>query len=84
MAAALGTLLMEDDLVACDKLHNLRDVLADHERVGDEVFERFTGKREGTAWYYREAARILLPDDNRAARELAQASRELDTRLGLG
>ena len=71
-------------VVACDKLHNLRDVLADHERVGDEVFERFTGKREGTAWYYREAARILLPDDNRAARQLAQASRELDTRLGLG
>lgn len=70
-------------VVACDKLHNLRDVLADHERFGDEVFERFSGKRDGTAWYYREAARILRADDNRAARELSLASSELDSRLGI-
>ncbi|MFP6663656.1 MAG: HD domain-containing protein [Deltaproteobacteria bacterium] len=70
-------------VTACDKLHNIGDVLADHAVHGDTVFERFTGRREGTAWYYREVAGILAADGNRAARELVAASAELDRRLDL-
>ncbi len=70
-------------VTACDKLHNIGDVLADHAVQGDAVFERFSGGREGSAWYYREAAGILAADDNRAARDLVAASAELDRRLGL-
>lgn len=38
---------------ACDKLHNARSILADYQRMGDAVFDRFTGGKEGTLWYYR-------------------------------
>jgi len=38
---------------ASDKLHNTRAILADLRRHGLEVFERFSGKKEGTLWYYR-------------------------------
>jgi (p)ppGpp synthase/HD superfamily hydrolase len=35
-----------------DKLHNARSILADHQRVGDRVFERFSAKKHNTLWYY--------------------------------
>ncbi len=38
---------------ACDKLHNVRSILADYHRIGDAVFDRFTGGKDGTLWYYR-------------------------------
>lgn len=38
---------------AADKLHNGRSVLADYREIGDQVWERFQGKRDGTLWYYR-------------------------------
>ena len=41
-------------LVSCaDKLHNARAILADLREVGDELWGRFTGKKDGTLWYYR-------------------------------
>lgn len=44
-------------LVSCaDKLHNSRAILADLRSVGDEVWERFTGGKEGSLWYYRSLA----------------------------
>ena len=36
-----------------DKLHNSRTILADLERHGDKVWERFKGRKEGSLWYYR-------------------------------
>ena len=38
---------------ASDKLHNTRAILADLRRHGLEVFRRFSGKKDGTLWYYR-------------------------------
>ncbi|MEX0710660.1 MAG: HD domain-containing protein [Chloroflexota bacterium] len=38
---------------ASDKLHNARSVVADLRTVGDRVWERFAGKRDGSLWYYR-------------------------------
>ncbi len=35
-----------------DKLHNERSILADHARVGDAVWSRFSAKRAEIAWYY--------------------------------
>lgn len=41
-------------LVSCaDKLHNARSVLTDYRTIGDELWGRFRGGREGTLWYYR-------------------------------
>lgn len=38
---------------AADKLHNARAILADLRVLGDRLWERFTGGKEGTLWYYR-------------------------------
>jgi (p)ppGpp synthase/HD superfamily hydrolase len=41
-------------LVSCaDKLHNARSIVADLRELGDAVWSRFTGGKEGTLWYYR-------------------------------
>lgn len=37
---------------AADKLHNARSILRDLRTIGDELWERFTGKKEGSLWYY--------------------------------
>lgn len=37
-----------------DKTHNLRSILGDYRQVGEELWKRFTGGKEGTLWYYRE------------------------------
>jgi (p)ppGpp synthase/HD superfamily hydrolase len=44
---------------ASDKLHNARAILDDYRTLGEEVWSRFTGKREGTLWYYRTLADIF-------------------------
>ena len=38
---------------ASDKLHNARSLLADYRQVGEVLWDRFTGSRAGTLWYYR-------------------------------
>ena len=38
---------------AADKLHNARSVLADYRQLGDALWGRFRGGRDGTLWYYR-------------------------------
>jgi GTP pyrophosphokinase len=41
-------------LVSCaDKLHNARAILADYRSVGEDLWERFRGGKDGTLWYYR-------------------------------
>jgi (p)ppGpp synthase/HD superfamily hydrolase len=37
---------------ACDKLHNVRTLVADYRVVGEALWDRFTGGRQ-TLWYYR-------------------------------
>ena len=39
-----------------DKTHNARAILEDHRVVGEAVWDRFTGGREGTLWYYAALA----------------------------
>jgi (p)ppGpp synthase/HD superfamily hydrolase len=36
----------------CDKLHNARCIVADLRIHGDNVWTKFTGKRDGSLWYY--------------------------------
>lgn len=44
---------------AADKLHNCNSILRDHLTIGDDVFNRFTGKKDGTLWYYGEVVKAL-------------------------
>lgn len=36
-----------------DKTDNARAIMGDYREIGDEVWTRFTGKKEGTRWYYQ-------------------------------
>ena len=36
-----------------DKTDNARAILGDYREIGDEVWARFNGKKEGTRWYYQ-------------------------------
>jgi (p)ppGpp synthase/HD superfamily hydrolase len=36
-----------------DKVHNARAIVADLALVGPALWDRFTGRRDGTLWYYR-------------------------------
>ncbi|HEY9634100.1 MAG TPA: HD domain-containing protein [Coleofasciculaceae cyanobacterium] len=38
---------------AADKLYNARSILNDYRLIGDAVWERFHGGKNGTLWYYR-------------------------------
>jgi (p)ppGpp synthase/HD superfamily hydrolase len=41
-----------------DKLHNARSIVADWEREGEKVWQRFKGGKEGTLWFYRSFLEI--------------------------
>src|SRR5713226_7187629 len=46
-------------VVAADKLHNARSVLADYRVLGESLWRRFNGGKDGTLWYYRAATDAL-------------------------
>jgi (p)ppGpp synthase/HD superfamily hydrolase len=69
---------------AADKLNNVRSILADYREVGESVWDRFTGAREGTLWYYRALLEeFLRRKPNRLVREFELAVRELETAASL-
>jgi (p)ppGpp synthase/HD superfamily hydrolase len=39
-----------------DKVHNARAILFDYRQIGDELWLRFNGGRDGTVWNYRALA----------------------------
>ena len=45
---------------AADKLHNARSILSDYRTLGEEVWQRFVGGREGTLWYYGAVVQALI------------------------
>ncbi len=63
---------------AADKLNNVRSILSDYREVGESIWERFSGGREGTLWYYRALLEEFLRKPNRLIRELELAVRELE------
>jgi len=42
-------------VTVADKIDNARAILADHRRIGDDVWARFNAPREDILWYYTEA-----------------------------
>jgi (p)ppGpp synthase/HD superfamily hydrolase len=68
---------------ACDKLHNARAILSDYREHGESLWDRFTGGREGTLWYYRTLVEAfsahgrtrLIDELDRVVTELEQLCR---------
>ena len=74
-------------VAAADKLYNARNILEDYRKVGESLWDRFTGKKDGTLWYYRtlattfrEIAPSPLTDElGRVVSELEKLVREADS-----
>jgi (p)ppGpp synthase/HD superfamily hydrolase len=68
---------------AADKLHNARSVLADLRSVGDEIWRRFNGGKDGTLWYYRALVEAFgTAGSNPVAEELDRVVGELERLAG--
>jgi (p)ppGpp synthase/HD superfamily hydrolase len=64
---------------AADKLNNVRSILSDYRTLGEGVWVRFNGGREGTLWYYRTLrTEFLRRKINRITRDFDLAVRELE------
>ena len=65
---------------AADKLNNVRSILSDYRAIGESVWSRFNGEREGTLWYYRTLRdQFLRHRPNRITRDLELAVNELES-----
>jgi len=60
-----------------DKLHNARSILRDWQQLGDALWERFSGGKQGSLWYYRRLAEIFGRWPSPLARELQQVVQAL-------
>jgi GTP pyrophosphokinase len=73
---------------ACDKLHNARSILGDYREVGEALWSRFTGGKEGTLWYnalieaYRKAKAPVAPP-KALIDELGRTFGELERLVGV-
>ena len=66
-------------IILADKIHNARAILRDHRELGDELWQRFNGGKEGTLWYYGAlAATFQKISTGWAVNELARIVRELE------
>jgi GTP pyrophosphokinase len=72
-------------VVAADKLHNARTLLADHRALGDQIWSRFTtGCADDQLWYYRQVVeRITLPLSGHPAEAMVDELRALTDELAL-
>jgi len=68
---------------AADKLNNIRSILSDYRAVGESVWSRFNGGRDGTIWYYRTLRdEFLRKGKNRITVDLDLAVKELELMTG--
>ena len=56
-----------------DKLHNSGAILADYRDIGEALWDRFSGGREGTLWYYTELAKVFEGKASGRTRRLAES-----------
>lgn len=65
---------------ACDKLHNARSLAKDYRACGESLWDRFSGGRDGTLWYYRAIVQALRCSDDGSLliEELDRAVTELE------
>lgn len=80
----INRLKMEDAdtrlVSAADKLNNVRSILSDYRALGESVWSRFNGGRDGTLWYYRTLRdEFLRNKPNRITLDLDLAVQELES-----
>ena len=65
---------------AADKLHNIRSIVRDYWELGEVLWGRFNGGKEGTLWYYMELLEIY--EDKIQDRKLWPMLEEMRQHLG--
>ena len=77
----LKTASLEVRIVACaDKLHNIRTIISEYEKIGDAVWERFNSGKNEQKWYYQELVESI---DNPLDCQLCQQLRnEVESLFG--
>lgn len=66
-----------------DKLHNARSLLALYLSIGERVWERFNGGKEGMLWYYRSLVEIFQErSDSQMVDELKGIISEIELLAG--
>jgi (p)ppGpp synthase/HD superfamily hydrolase len=60
-----------------DKLHNARAILGDYRDIGEKLWERFNGKKDGTLWYYKALAKAFQAS-GKHARLVAELDRTVE------
>jgi GTP pyrophosphokinase len=75
----------DERLVAtADKLHNAWTTLSDYREQGEQIWERFSGRRAGTLWYYRALVDMLdRPDASPLVAEFKRVVAELERLAGV-
>jgi GTP pyrophosphokinase len=64
---------------SADKLNNVRSILSDYRAIGEAIWARFNGGREGTLWYYRALLNEFLRHKlNRITRDFELSMNELE------
>jgi GTP pyrophosphokinase len=63
-------------VAACDKLYNARTIRNDYRQMGEDLWSRFSGGREGVLWYYAALADALTLD-NPVVAELKRTVQDL-------
>jgi hypothetical protein len=67
---------------AADKLHNARALYRTYCLIGEALWQRYTGGREGTLWYYRALADTFKATDHTPlADELDRVVTEIEMRV---
>lgn len=68
---------------AADKLHNAQTILKDYRSIGDAIWERFKGGKEGTLWYYRSLVdKFLAVGPSELVDELDRVVKEIERNEG--
>src|SRR3954468_20049769 len=65
-------------VVAADKLHNVRSVVADYRRLHEHLWSRFTGGKDGTLWFYRGVSEKLRQASHPAESQLNRLLDEIE------
>jgi (p)ppGpp synthase/HD superfamily hydrolase len=71
-------------VLGADKLHNLTAILHDYRTVGEPLWERFKGGRDGVLWYYSNLCEMFLRHGPRAiGHELKRNLESLEREVGV-
>jgi (p)ppGpp synthase/HD superfamily hydrolase len=77
LAGASGSVRL---VSSADKLHNARAVLSDYRLLGEDLWSRFNGGKEGTLWYYRAIVDVLrIKNDSPTVEELDRVVSEMES-----